>query len=183
MLCEMEIENNFLQVFLHSILSIFFSSVEVIGKQNIPPHGPIIFTGNHMNQFVDAVIILVTTPLKVGFLVAEKSFNKPIIGHFAKAVGSIPVSRPQDQAVKGVGQVKINGDIVHGIGTNFTSLKKGDKIRPGRFPDGFAIKSIVSDTELVISECAAIRGEQNVGMDYDVLKGVDQSKVSSVGAK
>lgn len=167
-------------MFLHSILSIFFSSVEVIGKQNIPPHGPIIFTGNHMNQFVDAAIILVTTPLKVGFLVAEKSFNKPIIGHFAKAVGSIPVSRPQDQAVKGIGQVKLDGTIVHGIGTKFSSYNKGDKIRPGRCPDGFAIKSIISDTELVISECATIHSEQNVAMDFDILKGVDQSKVGNL---
>lgn len=162
---------------MHSILSIFFSSVEVIGKQNIPPHGPIIFTGNHMNQFVDAILILVTTPLKVGFLVAEKSFKKPIIGHFASAVGSIPVSRPQDQAVKGVGQVKFDGCAVYGVGTRFTLLKKGDKVRPGRSPDGFTVKSVVSDTELVVSESSSLRKLPKELMDFDILHAVDQSTV------
>lgn len=74
--------------------------LQVLGKQNIPVHGPVIFTGNHMNQFVDAAVILVTNPHKVGFLVAEKSFKKRIIGDFARAAGGIPVSRPQDLAKK-----------------------------------------------------------------------------------
>jgi glycerol-3-phosphate O-acyltransferase / dihydroxyacetone phosphate acyltransferase len=150
--------------------------MEVIGRQNIPAHGPIIFTGNHMNQFVDAAVILVTNPHKVGFLVAEKSYNKPLIGHFAKAVGSIPVTRPQDQAEKGIGNVKIVGSVVAGTGTKFLSLKKGDKIRPGKNPDGFSIKSITSDTEAVISETndSAINEEYQT---YDILRAVDQSQV------
>lgn len=74
---------------MHSILSIFFSSIEVLGKQNIPLHGPIIFSGNHMNQFVDAALILITCPYRVGFLIAEKSFNQRIIGDLAKAVGNL----------------------------------------------------------------------------------------------
>jgi glycerol-3-phosphate O-acyltransferase/dihydroxyacetone phosphate acyltransferase len=79
-------------VFFHSVLSIFFSSLEVLGKENIPAHGPIIFTGNHMNQFVDAAVLVASTPHQVSFLVAKKSYDKRIIGDFAKAVGSIPGS-------------------------------------------------------------------------------------------
>jgi len=43
-----------------------------------------------MNQFVDGAVILITTPRRVGFLVAEKSMQKPLIGDFARACGSIP---------------------------------------------------------------------------------------------
>lgn len=93
------------KVFFHSVLSIFFSSMEVLGRENIPVHGPVIFTGNHMNQFVDGAVVTVTNPRRVGFLVAEKSFNKRIIGDFAKAAGAIPVSRPQDTAHAGQGKV------------------------------------------------------------------------------
>ncbi len=78
--------------------------MEVLGRENIPAHGPIIFTGNHMNQFVDGAVMMVTNPHNVGFLVAEKSYHKRIIGDFAKAVGSIPVSRPQDAAKAGPGK-------------------------------------------------------------------------------
>lgn len=59
-----------------------------------------------MNQFVDAVILIITNPHNVGFLIAEKSFKKPIIGDLARAAGAIPVARPQDCAKKGPGKVR-----------------------------------------------------------------------------
>ena len=130
-----------------------------------------------MNQFVDAAVILVTNPHKVGFLVAEKSYHKPIIGHFAKAVGSIPVTRPQDQAEKGVGTVTLNGTTVTGKDTQFLKLKKGDKIRPGKSPDGYTIKAIISDTEASISEANTFSSNE-VFQTYDILRGVDQSQVT-----
>lgn len=34
-----------MRMFLHSIMSIFFRSIEVVGTENIPMRGPIIFTG------------------------------------------------------------------------------------------------------------------------------------------
>ena len=37
-------------MFFQSIFSIYFSSMEFIGLENIPPYGPVIFTCNHMNQ-------------------------------------------------------------------------------------------------------------------------------------
>jgi hypothetical protein len=39
---------------------------------------------------VDGAVILITTPRRVGFLVAEKSMQKLLIGDFARACGSIP---------------------------------------------------------------------------------------------
>lgn len=40
------------------------------------------------------------------------------------------------------------GAVVIGRGTKFTSLQKGDKLRPGRAADGYRVHSIVSDEEL-----------------------------------
>lgn len=171
------------KVFFHSIMSIFFSSMEVLGRENIPQHGPIIFTGNHMNQFVDGAVLVVTTPQKVSFLVAEKSYNKRIIGDFSKAVGAIPVSRPQDQARKGPGKIKFDGLKCIGEGTEFTKLKKGDKIRPGKSPEAYKFKTIISDTEGILAELV---GETSPAMEaeaqgkwttYDILGYVDQSQM------
>lgn len=53
------------RVFLHSILSISFKSIEIVGLDNIPREGPIIFTGNHANQFVDGLVVMMTSPRKV----------------------------------------------------------------------------------------------------------------------
>lgn len=53
------------RVFLHSILSISFKSIDIVGLDNIPREGPIIFTGNHANQFVDGLVVMMTSPRKV----------------------------------------------------------------------------------------------------------------------
>jgi 1-acyl-sn-glycerol-3-phosphate acyltransferase len=80
-----------LQVFFHSIMTIFFSSMEVLGKQNIPEHGPVIFTGNHNNQFVDGAVLMITNPKRVGFLVAEKSYKTLIVGELCEFLCSLTV--------------------------------------------------------------------------------------------
>lgn len=172
-----------LKVFFHSILSIFFSSIEVLGRENIPEHGPVIFTGNHMNQFVDGAVITICSPHKVGLLVAEKSFNQRIIGDFAKASGAIPVSRPQDKAKTGPGKLIFDGLRALGEGTKFTEIKKGDKIRPGKSPESYRFKEIISDTEAILAEDY---GEPSPMLEiqcqgkwstYDILEFVDQSKM------
>ena len=167
------------KVFLQSIGSIFFSSVEVVGRQNIPEHGPIIFSGNHMNQFVDGMNLLCTSPHQVGFLVASHSFKKPVIGHMARATRCFPVTRPQDFAKKGVGLVKINGKKVIGDGTAFTKLDKGDKIRVGKAKEAYKLRDIVSDTEASMwnDEKEACDIPQDTWLPYDVFEFVDQSKM------
>jgi glycerol-3-phosphate O-acyltransferase/dihydroxyacetone phosphate acyltransferase len=42
------------KIFFHSILSIFFREVEIVGRDNIPRFGPTLYVINHANQFVDA---------------------------------------------------------------------------------------------------------------------------------
>lgn len=119
------------------ILSTFFSSIEILGKDNIPKRGPVIFTCNHMNQFVDGAVILATSPHNVGFLLAEKSLHKPVIGQLSRIAGCIPVIRPQDRSKKGKGMVQFKGNFLVGKdGTEFSAMQKGDKIRPGRSADG-----------------------------------------------
>lgn len=165
------------KVFFHSTLSIYFSSMEFIGLENIPQHGPVIFTGNHMNQFVDAAVIVVTCPRKVGFLVAEKSMKKAIIGDFARAVGSIGVSRPQDYAKRGPGQIRLRGLRLEGRDTALGALKPGDKIRPGRSPESY--KLVVHGDEAAelveeLGEPSPLSEPQDTWMDYDILEHVDQ---------
>lgn len=136
-----------------------------------------------MNQFVDAGMLLTTIDHQVGFLMAEKSFSKPVIGDFARAIGCIPVARPQDNAKRGPGTILLEGLTVTGKDTKFTEIKKGDKIRLGKSPDGYRLKEVISDTEGVVAE---EMGEpspalntlcQGVYSTYDVMSAVDQAKM------
>jgi glycerol-3-phosphate O-acyltransferase / dihydroxyacetone phosphate acyltransferase len=93
------------KVFFHSILSIFFRDVEIVGVQNIPVFGPCIFSVNHANQFVDAVMLVCTGQRPVSYLMAEHSYQRRVIGDLAWALGVVPVRRPQDFAKPGMGTI------------------------------------------------------------------------------
>jgi len=95
------------KIFFHSILSIFFREVSIIGHENIPHHGPVIFTSNHANQFIDSIVIMSTCQRTISYLIAAKSWNRRIIGDLAWAIGAVPVKRSQDSAKIGSGSVSI----------------------------------------------------------------------------
>ena len=101
------------KIFFHSILSIFFREVNIIGSQNIPRYGPVIFTSNHANQFMDSVVVLSTCERTISFLMAEVSYVKRIVGDIAWAMGVVPVKRAMDSAVHGLGLITIEEMVVN----------------------------------------------------------------------
>jgi len=180
------------KVFFHSILSIFFREVQVVGRDNVPRRGPVIFTVNHANQFVDAVVFLSSCEHKVSFLMAEASWKRPIIGDVAWALDVVPVKRAQDYSHKGTGDVvfhrkqqhaELEGTptviSVNGVNTIFTSeLKIGDKIRPSGTANAMRVMSIESDTVLTLdgADCDHIVfPEESAG--FDILQKIDQKQV------
>ena len=96
------------KMFFNSMLSIFFREIEVIGKDRLPRHGPMILTINHANQFVDAMVVVGTCgneDFKISLLMAEKSFHRPVVGDLASALDVVPVKRAQDDAIRGLGSI------------------------------------------------------------------------------
>ena len=55
------------RAFLQAIQTVFFNSVDVIGLQNVPLEGPVIFVGNHCNQFADGIMLVMNARRKVTF--------------------------------------------------------------------------------------------------------------------
>lgn len=192
------------RVFLNSILSISFKSVDLIGLDNVPMEGPIIFTGNHANQFVDGLVVMMTSPRKVGFMIAEKSWHLPIVGHLARIMGCIPVVRPQDSVVTGVGKIQLatkdaitpvsstsggatnssNSQwLVQGQGTCFTKqVTPGDQIRfqsQSVKDSGSPVKivQVLNDTQLLLDAPLTNESGKMVLEDaaFGILKRVDQS--------
>mmetsp|Transcript_27083 Transcript_27083/g.42048 ORF Transcript_27083/g.42048 Transcript_27083/m.42048 type:complete len:656 (-) Transcript_27083:398-2365(-) len=172
------------KVFFHSILSIFFREVDVIGLDNIPKYGPVIFTGNHANQFIDGVTILATCQHKISYLVADKSWKRKVVGNIAWAMGAVPVKRAQDAASKGTGVITISraaeagsNSIVKGEGTMFlTEVGKGDKLRLSGTAAGLKIMNILSDSEVEIETTEDVANVSEP-IAFDILKRVDLSEV------
>lgn len=58
--------------FIGFVMTLFFRDITILGKHNVPKTGPVIFCGNHANQFSDGHIMLGNAPRNVRFLVAAK---------------------------------------------------------------------------------------------------------------
>jgi glycerol-3-phosphate O-acyltransferase/dihydroxyacetone phosphate acyltransferase len=181
------------KVFFHSILSIFFNDIQVVGRENIPEYGPVIFTSNHANQFMDGIMIMCTCQRNISYLVAEKSWQRPIIGHLAWAMGAVPVKRAQDSANRGSGSVSVDIKIIStetnskmkmvGRGTKFISeIKIGDKIRFPQCAHGVKVVSVESDESLTLAVEDGVFGiiHSQPFPDYvsfDILPRIDQNDV------
>ncbi|GKY95980.1 hypothetical protein MPSEU_000558500 [Mayamaea pseudoterrestris] len=169
-----------LKVFFKSILSIFFRQVEIVGRENIPRYGPVIFSVNHANQFMDAVMVVCGCENKVSYLMAEASWRRPIIGHIAWALDVVPVKRAQDDARQGTGKIQLADapDMgtsmleLHGQDTCFTrELSPGDKIRPPETAHTLKVVKVLTDTSVLVeenSELSATLLKKPVA--FDILK-------------
>ncbi|GET85510.1 glycerol-3-phosphate acyltransferase, putative [Leishmania tarentolae] len=136
--------------------SVYFREVTVVGRENIPRTGAVVFYGNHQNQFIDALMMHSHCGRPVRFLMAEKSFHRPVIGTLGRMFNSVPVVRPQDvPLVDGVGKlVKMEGKLIVGAGTHFSQLSKGDVLIwgvPGNAKCRAQVSRITSDEEVEVT--------------------------------
>ncbi|KAI8926826.1 hypothetical protein BC831DRAFT_511395 [Entophlyctis helioformis] len=183
-----------LKLFLHFfrlVLNIFFREIKIRNSYNIPTKGPVIFVvAPHANQFVDPLMLMVTSGRTVGFLAAKKSMDKFWIGLFARIFHSIPVERTQDVTSSGKGTIhmpdEVDPTLIRGIGTQFTKLPDRAQLALLKDAGSLDIAQIVSDTELrlkkpVTSPAAltALRLSNEsgaiVGTAYKIVPHVDQS--------
>jgi glycerol-3-phosphate O-acyltransferase/dihydroxyacetone phosphate acyltransferase len=160
---------------LRFVVKIFFREVKIRGNHKIPLTGPVLLCcAPHANQFIDPLLIYNITERNVGFLTAAKSMRRIEIKYFAKALGAIPVERPQDLAIKGLGIITIKDNKVFGNGTNFTKIfqagftlvVKGEAVN---------VLSVESDTNLTLTAKLDNNISESIGFSYSPK--VDQGSV------
>lgn len=134
-------------------------------------------------------------------MIAEKSWHLPVIGALARIMGCIPVVRPQDSVVKGLGLVRMADDqgveqgsaedgkpkkktfVLLGEGTSFTrQVTPGDQVRmQGKSvkDSGSPVKivKVVNDTQLELDAPFKDGADTAVlqPVAFGILKRVDQS--------
>lgn len=140
------------------LVNIYFREVAVVGADKVPKVGPVVFYGNHQNQFIDAMMIRAHCGRRVRFIIAEKSMSRPIIGHFARMMEAVPVIRPQDvPSLVAQGKiVRMAGNRVFGEGTAFlAAVSQGDvvswAVAGKKERCSGQVLTIVSDTELTVT--------------------------------
>jgi len=72
-----------------SLLKLYFR-LESEGVENIPQEGSAIIVANHAS-FIDPLVIATTVPRKIGFMILESFYRKPVINWLCSCTTCIPV--------------------------------------------------------------------------------------------
>lgn len=93
----------------------------------LPRHGPVLVIANHPNSLVDPILVLAAAGRRVRFLAKAPLFEDYRIAWLLRAVGAVPVHRPQDDPA----QLSKNAEVLGAAGD---ALASGAAIAV--FPEG-----------------------------------------------
>lgn len=108
---------------------LFFYSkkITVLGKENIPKKGAVLFAVNHPNGLVDPLYVTTTNNRQNHFLVRAASFKNPIVKKILESLYLMPIYRIRD----GIKQLSNNQEIFEKC---YHILNKGETLMI--FPEG-----------------------------------------------
>ena len=64
----MTFRDRFVRGLARTVLRIFFRRVEIVGEENVPERGPLLFVGNHPNSLIDPFLAVAYLPRTPRFL-------------------------------------------------------------------------------------------------------------------
>jgi len=97
----------FFRFYIKTGLSFYSKKIKILGSENIPKKGAILFAVNHPNGLIDSLIITTNNPREQHYLVRAAAFKKPLIKKFLNKLHLMPIYRIRD----GIGQLAKNQEI------------------------------------------------------------------------
>ena len=82
---------------INLITNTFFRRIDVVGEENIPADGPVIFAGNHPNALMDGWLLTARCnrwPLH--FMANAKLWKYRVLGRVLNKMGAVPVQRREE---------------------------------------------------------------------------------------
>lgn len=95
---DLPISFRLVKVYVRFTYRQFYNQFVVIGKENIPKHGPIIFAPNHLNALMDPLAVYSVSSDRYAtiFLGRADIFRKKLIAKFLKSCKILPAFRIRD---------------------------------------------------------------------------------------
>ncbi len=115
--------------FLRFVVSVFFRNLEVVGQENVPSEGAVIFAGNHPNSLMDPLLVVTQSGRKVHFAAKDVLFQSRFLRIFLRSLGAVPIQRKVDHHGKDV-------DNQAAFDALFAVLEQGGCM--GIFPEGIS---------------------------------------------
>ena len=88
---------HFISWLVRTITNTFFRRIDVVGIENVPAEGPVIFAGNHPNALMDGWLLTAKCgrwPLH--FMANAKLWNYKLLGRLMNLSGAVPVYSRED---------------------------------------------------------------------------------------
>ncbi len=89
----------FFKLILRPSLAVFFQRIEVRGRENLLPDGPILVVSNHPNTLMDPILVGMLWRRPLSFL-AKSPFFRGIVGVILRAAHAVPLYRKEDLEAK-----------------------------------------------------------------------------------
>lgn len=71
--------------------------IRVIGRENVPMHGPVLVTANHLSH-LDPPLTAVAVRRALNFMAKDGLFRVPLLGWLIRSVGAFPVRRGENDS-------------------------------------------------------------------------------------
>ncbi|MCL2682147.1 MAG: 1-acyl-sn-glycerol-3-phosphate acyltransferase [Bacteroidales bacterium] len=137
----------------------YFRHIHVIGKENIPSKGPLIYAGNHQNALMDAMAIVCTQKHQTVFVARADIFKKPLIIKILHFFRILPIYRKRDggssydnydnnQETFEIVDKLLRAGMVHGIMPEgaFNPYKRLNTLQKGIFRTALKAQEAYGDT-------------------------------------
>ena len=118
---------NFIRYYIKFGIFFYTKKLKVVGKENIPKKGAVLFAVNHPNGLLDPLLVTTNAPRNTHYLVRAAVFKKPIVKKFLATLNLMPIYRIRD----GVKELSKNTEVFNDC---FEILKKEDALMI--FPEG-----------------------------------------------
>ncbi len=86
------IVKNYIRIGLH----FYFKEIRVVGIENIPKKGALLFVSNHKNALIDPLLIATTTSRNIHFLTRASAFKLKVVKWLLSTVNMLPIYRLRD---------------------------------------------------------------------------------------
>lgn len=150
----------FTRSYVSIALWFFYKELKVQGLENIPKNSPVIFTPNHQNSFIDAILIACSVPHPIHYLVRASVFKSKIGSWLLGLLNMMPIYRFRD----GINEVKKNDSVI----TSCTKLLHNNKWLM-IFPEGnhdmkYAIRPLQKGVSRIAFKC-----NEEYGVDVQII--------------
>ena len=97
----------FFKIYIQTGLFFYTKKIKIVGKENIPKKGAVLFAVNHPNGLLDPLLVTTNTPRVTHYLVRAAIFKKPLIKKLLGTLNLMPIYRIRD----GVKELSKNNEI------------------------------------------------------------------------